>query len=576
MTIALHGIGASRGIAIGTAKIVEHRHPEVFHRAIDAEQVDDEVHRYQLAVKKARKQLYEVRQRIPRSVPAEIREFLDAHVLMLEDSTLIDPPIGIMRDKLCNAEWALKLQQDQLTEAFEDMEDPYLRSRQEDVNHVVTRIQHLLARNEPSLQRFTEGDVPVIVVADDVSPADVTLLQEHGVVGLVTEHSSPMSHTAIVARSLRLPAAVGVRLARKLVREGESLVIDGERGIVLATPNKSITQHYRKRQKAQQKWLSGLSRLRDTIPVSKDKMAIELQANVDSSSEAEMAKENGATGVGLYRTEYLFLRSEQAPNEQQQYEHYCDLIRALDGLPATIRTLDLGADKQGPSIDGLAEPNPALGLRGVRRCLGEPALFRDQLRAILRASAHGPVRILIPMLTNVQEVFQVRHLIKATHDELVREGHTVADHVPLGGMIEVPAAAIAAGVFAKYLDFLSIGTNDLIQYTLAIDRVDDTVSYLYDPLHPAVLKLLHMLFDAAKKRNTPVAMCGELAGDPLYTRLLMGLGLRDFSMRPGALLEVKQVVTNTDIGELKPIIRRILRATNPARLRELMRELNGL
>lgn len=578
MAISLAGIGISRGIAIGDAHLVYRDQPEVREIELAPGDVDDEVARYKAALKSAQQQLHAVLEQIPRGTPVEIREFIDTHLLMLNDAPIAEAPVRLIREEHCNAEWALKQQRDALVRVFDEMDDPYLRTRRDDVDHVVKRVLRMLASQAPDEDAAEMPSLDGrIIVADDVAAADVAQYYRLGVAGLVTEFGGPMSHSAILARSLRIPSVAGLHHARRLLAEHDTLIVDGERGIVLADPDRRIRGHYEERHKKQARYFAGLGRLKGRRAVTRDGTPVSLQANIERPDDIDLVQDAGAAGIGLFRTEFLFMNRSEPPDEEEQFEAYVRVVEAMSKKPVTIRTLDLGADKEvdgGRHMEGPVATNPALGLRAIRLCLREQPLFRTQLRALLRASKYGRVRIMVPMLTVAREVFQVRHLLQATRRELEREGHEVAPDIPLGGMIEVPAAAISAALFAKYLDFLSIGTNDLIQYTLAIDRIDDAVGYLYDPLHPALLKLLQTVLEGGNRHGTPVAMCGEMAGDVQYTRLLLGLGLREFSMHPGTILEVKRVVTGTRLEDLKPLIRRFQRTTNPGRLAALLREMN--
>jgi len=578
MTIYISGIGLSRGIALGDAHVLDRLQPDVSETRLPEGRVDDEVARYKAALRSAQEQLHSVLEQIPRGTPQDIREFIDTHLLMLNDAPIAEAPVKLIREHRVNAEWALKQERDALVEVFDAMDDPYLKTRRDDVDHVVKRVLTALAQHESGTEQpeppSLEGRV---IIADDLAAADVAQFQRAGVAGLITEFGGPMSHSAILARSFRLPAVAGVHHARQLLREHDALVLDGERGVVLSEPDSRIREHYEKRLRRERRYFSGLGKLKGRRAVTRDGTRVRLQANIERPEDMDLVREAGATGIGLFRTEFLFMNRAEPPGEEEQYEAYVSVLEGMRGKPVTIRTLDLGADKQvdgGRDTEGTVATNPALGLRAIRLCLREQSLFRTQLRALLRASTHGRVRIMVPMLTIAREVFQVRHLVRALMRELKQEGHKPAEEVPVGGMIEVPAAAVSAPLFAKYLDFLSIGTNDLIQYTLAIDRVDDTVGYLYDPLHPSMLKLLQMILEGGRRQDKPVAMCGEMAGDLQYTRLLLGLGLRELSMHPGNLLEVKRVVTGTDLTELPPFIRRIQRTTNPGSLRAVLREMN--
>lgn len=582
MTVSLKGISASRGIAVGPAHVVEWNLPEL----PDSQQCEDiktEVLRYKHAVREARAQLRRVRRRISASVRGEVGEFIDTHVMMLDDSALTGVPQDMIREQGLRAEWALKIHRDELFAVFDQMDDPYLRTRKDDLDHVVNRILRILLATELDAAGDEKGNGEMlhqgqVIVADDIAPADIALLHQQKIAGLVTEFGGPLSHTAILARNLRIPAVLGLRQARKLILEAEQVVVDGGRGIVLAGAGESIVEHYRQREREQQKAYSGLNRLKSKESRTKDGEAVTLLANIELPADADQAMAVGAAGVGLFRTEFLFMNREQLPDEDEQYQAYREVVEKFDGRPVTIRTLDVGADKQiggGRSDHGPTPLNPALGLRAIRLCLKELPLFRSQLKAALRASAHGPVNIMVPMLSNAQEIFRVRHLIAECRRELKAKGVAMADDVPVGGMIEVPAAALSAHTFAKHLDFLSIGTNDLIQYTLAIDRIDDSVSYLYDPVHPSVLFLLENIVRAGHHQETPVSVCGEMAADPQLTRMLLGLGIRTLSMHANTMLEVKRTVLDTEISALDHWMPRLMKATNPLRIQALLRRING-
>lgn len=576
---SITGVSASRGIAIGRVHIVDRGQFEISESSIKPERVKNEIARFHRALRSARGELKAVKDRIPRATATEVGAFIDTHLLMLEDSALTNAPVKLIRERHCNAEWALKVQRDALVAVFEAMDDPYLRTRKDDIDHVVNRIQRiLLKRNKPARGRQAQPLSDRIVFADDLTPADTVLMQHQGILAFLTEFGGPNSHTAILARSLRIPAVVGLHSARAYLRDDELVIIDGQRGVVVVDPDPTTIRHFERRRREIDRQVIARKRLRKSPAVTSDGEAIELQANVELPSDMAAAAQVGAAGIGLYRTEYLYMNRDEPPDEEEQYRAYLKMVKAFKGAPVTIRTLDLGADKQ---VDGSrpgapVSSNPALGLRAVRLCLKEQALFRPQLRAILRASARNPVRMMVPMLSNIQELVQVLQLIKECQRELKSEGKAFNPNMPVGAMIEVPAAAVCADLFARRLDFLSIGTNDLIQYTIAIDRIDDEVSYLYDPLHPAVLRLIQTTINAGKKAGIPVAMCGEMAGDARYTRLLLGLGLKEFSVHPNALLEVKQAINETHVGETRKLAQRVMRAVRSATRNNLIKELNHL
>ena len=573
----LHGVSASKGVAIGKVHIVERGLLDVSEQSIKPSRVKNEVARFRRALKSARDELKAVKTKIPPDTATDICAFIDTHLLMLEDSALTNAPVKYIQNKHCNAEWALKLQRDALVAVFEAMDDPYLRTRKDDIDHVVNRIQRiLLKRHKPSRGHDEQSFSGRIVFADDLTPADTVLMQHQGVEAFLTEFGGPNSHTAILARSLRIPAVVGLHNARVYLRDEETVIIDGRDGVVIADPDPMIIRYYEKRRREMERQVIARRKLRNAPVVTTDGEPIMLQANVELPSDMDAAFQVGAAGIGLYRTEYLFMNRDEPPEEEEQYEDYLKMANALKGAPVTIRTLDLGADKQ---VDGSrpgapGSSNPALGLRAVRLCLKEQGLFRPQLRAILRVSARHPVRMMIPMLSNMQELMQVTQIIGECQRELKSEGLEFDADNPVGAMIEVPAAAVCADLFARRLDFLSIGTNDLIQYTIAIDRIDDEVSYLYDPLHPAVLRLIQMTIRAGNKARIPVAMCGEMAGDARYTRLLLGLGLKEFSVHPNALLEVKQAIIDTHIAHTRRLAQRVMRAVRSSTRQSLISEIN--
>ena len=581
MPFSLHGIGVSRGYAIGRTYLLQRNQPEITEYTIPDAIVEDEVQRFLNSLDVARLQLRNIRLRIPATVPGDVTAFIDTHLLMLEDATFAEAPIKLIRTRKCNAEWALKIQRDLLIQVFEEMDDPYLRTRKDDVDHIVRRVQRILVAEDPAyLSDPDYADLVTsrlegrIIIADDLTPADTILMQHQGVLAFVTEYGGPLSHTAILARSLGIPAVVGARNARSYLGHDEPVIVDGRQGVILVGLDERILRYYRHKQQEERRQQRELNKLKGKPAVTRDGAMIGLYANIELPEDASAVRDVLADGVGLYRTEFLFMNRAEAPDEEEHLASYLHVIKILEGSPITIRTADLGADKQ---VDGgRGGPvctNPALGLRAIRLCLKDLAMFRPQLRAILRASAYGPVRMMIPMLCSIQEVFQVLRLVEETKQELRERGLSFDARLPVGGMIEIPAAAVCAAQFARYLDFLSIGTNDLIQYTLAIDRVDDEINYLYDPLHPAVLTLIHHTIGAGQKAGIPVSLCGEMAGDPRYTRLLLGLGLNQFSMHPSNLLEVKRVIQDSDVGKLTEAIRRLLRTTDAEKYAEYLKDI---
>ncbi len=571
--LALHGTGVSDGIAIGKAYVLQRDLPEIPEYIVAHHQVETEIERLGRAADAARRQLRTIRDHIPANAPAEASSFLDAHLLILDDKMLIPAAAEAVRRERRNAEWALKGQSDRLSETFEKMDDAYLRNKRIDVNQVVERVLRNLLM--PGFEEHVKVEPGEIVVATDLTPADTVMLKHQEVRAFVTSLGGPISHTAILARSLGIPAIVSVHNATRYVRPGEELIVDGKRGVLVVGPDKRLIAEYRRRQREIAREKRELNRLRLSPAVTRDRHTVRLMANIELPADVKAAVQAGAQGIGLYRTEFLFMNRPAPPDEEEQFRAYTKVVRALPRKPVTIRTLDLGADKQvDGGRSGVVTVNPALGLRAVRLCLHDTSLFRPQLRAILRASAHGQVRMMIPMLSSQEELFRVLTLVDETKSELKRAGEKFNPHIPLGGMIEVPAAAVSADLFAPYLDFFSIGTNDLIQYTLAIDRVDDAVNYLYDPLHPSVLRLIAMTIQAGRRARIPVAMCGEMAGDPRYTRLLLGMGLNEFSMHPATLLEVKKIVRGSRLAALRKFSGRMLRLRDTQTVHDHVDRLN--
>ena len=573
MSFTIHGIGISGGIAIGRAHLLAHGIDEVNHYAIGENAIEQEISRFDSAVATVRDELESLKQAEFSSAPEELNAFLNLHLMILNDETLAEAPRGLIRQQRCNAEWALKQQADTLLDQFEAIEDAYLRERRADVMQVVERVLKVLL-GHPGLALQEAGDDERIMVARDISPADAILYKQQQVSAFITDLGGSTSHTAILARSLNIPAIVALHHAWTLVRENELLIIDGAQGIVLVNPDELIVNEYRLKQNQWGIERQKLKRLRATPSVTLDGASIELQANIELPDDIDGVVQCGATGVGLFRSEFLFLGRIDLPTEDEQFEAYRKVAAAMKSQPVTIRTLDVGADK---SLDGSKQssPNSALGLRAIRYCLSEPRLFLTQLRAILRASHFGKVQILIPMLSSALEIKQALGMVKHAKEQLHEANVPFDAAIRIGGMVEVPAAALAVVSFLKNLDFISIGTNDLIQYTLAIDRTDDSVAYLYNPMHPAVLQLIALTIKRANRANVPVAVCGEMAGEVTMTRLLLGLGLRQFSMHPAQLLSVKQQVLRSSINGLQLLTRKILLAEDSEKVERLIGRMNA-
>ncbi len=575
MALIISGIDVSKGIAIGNVHLLNRGAPEVFELKLKKHEIKSEIERFQDALDEASCHLRSIQDSIPEDTPTDIAAFIDSHILMVEDSMLRKVPVEIIKKQHCNAEWALKQQYDKLVSVFEQMEDDYLRTRINDVEHVINLIQQILKDKQYTAQIDEQPLKGRIVVADDLTPADTVLMQNQNIAGFVTELGGPLSHTAILARSMGIPAVVGIQDARALLQQEELVIVDGGTGMVLAGVGKKTIEDYRRRQRTQREARRKLRALRDVSARTRDGQRISLQANIELDEDVSALKQSGAEGVGLYRTEFLYIDREEPADEIEQLHAYLRIIRVLKGKPLTIRTLDLGAEKEfDPNFQGPLTQNPALGLRAIRRSLKDTDLFKRQLRAILRASASGPVKILLPMVTSQIELVQSLSILKQAYKELENEQLHFDANIPVGAMIEVPAAALSANILAKQLNFLSIGTNDLIQYTLAIDRIDDQVNYLYDPLHPSVLKLINLTLQAGRRAKIPVAMCGEMAGDTRYTRLLLGMGLQEFSAPPSSLLEIKQIINRSKVSELKKPAMKILNTTVPDRINTMVDALN--
>jgi phosphotransferase system enzyme I (PtsI) len=577
VSFALHGVGVSGGIAIGRAQLVSHATREVAHYTIPQAQVPAEIERFGAAVKEVQRELEELHTALTGGdAPGEFGAFLDVHWMILNDPTLSEAPRRIIAEQRCNAEWALALQMNVLVEQFEQIEDSYLRERKADVVQVGERVLKRLMGKPGSLPA-PAAEEQTIVVAHDLSPADVIQFKRHHFGAFLTDLGGATSHTAIVARSLNVPAVVATHHARQLIRDGEMLIVDGSNHVVIVNPDRAVLSEYRLKQNEFELARQKLLRLRSKRAETLDGIHVELQANIELPDDVEQALANGASGIGLFRSEFLFLNRSGLPSEDEQFEAFRRVAAGMHGRPVTIRTFDLGADKHKEEFEGLARvaPNPALGLRAVRFCLAEPRLFLTQLRAILRATHYGNVRILLPMLASVAEIDQTLAIIERAKEGLREQGVPFDAGVKVGGMIEIPAAVLSIGAFLRKLDFLSIGTNDLIQYTLAVDRADEAVSHLYDPMHPAVLRLIGLAIGAATKARVPIAVCGEMAGDAQLTRLFLGLGLREFSMHPSHLLAVKKRVLQTDVAAAAPVIERIRRIDEPEKLNALLDKLNA-
>ena len=571
MTFALHGIPVSNGIAIGKAVLISRAALEVSHYLIEPGKEEAEAQRLLGAFEQVRLELEQLRYGLPKDAPQEMAAFLDVHGMILADPALAEKPLTLIRTQRLNAAWALTTELNDLLEQFSEIEDAYLKERANDIRQVAERVLKAIKAQEkdvsvdPELAVFGDVDVDAIIVAHDIAPHDMLRFKERALTGFVTDLGGKTSHTAIVARSMEIPAVVGVRHASEMIRHGDWLVLDGERGVVIVAPDEQLLSEYRVLQSQALEATRQLQQLKYSKTRTADGVDVSLFANIELPEDATQAVELGAVGVGLFRSEFLFMdRNEALPDEERQYQEYRRVVDLMHGLPVNIRTIDVGADKAlGAGADLSQTGTSPLGLRAIRWSLTEPEIFLTQLRAILRASAHGQARIMIPMLSHAKEIDETLRLIEKAKQQLHQRGKAFNPNIQVGAMIEIPAAALVLPLFINRFDFLSIGTNDLIQYTLAIDRADHAVAHLYDPLHPAILYLLSSIIGQAKQANIPVSVCGEMAGDPALTKLLLALGLTDFSMHFSQLLLVKREIMKADVGLLKARIPAVLQALEP-------------
>ena len=582
MTFSIHGLAVARGIAIGRAVLVGSSRVDVAHYFIEPKQRSAEIERVRRGRNTVVEELQRLQEDMPADAPHELDALLDVHLMLLQDEALTSGVKHWINERLYNAEWALTTQLEALARQFDEMEDEYLRERKADLEQVVERILRAMKgvsspvapppggpRRRTSQDLLLDDDslqVPLVLVAHDLSPADMLQFKKSVFAGFVTDVGGKTSHTAIVARSMDIPAVVGARVASQLVRQDDWVVIDGDAGVMIVDPSAIILAEYGFRQRQMELERERLARLRHTASVTVDGERVELLANIEQPGDAAAALHTGAVGIGLFRTEFLFMgRNGHLPDEQEQYMAYREAVEGMQGLPVTIRTVDVGADKPLDKNYKDTQLNPALGLRAIRWSLADPAMFRVQLRAILRSAAHGPVKMLFPMLAHGSEIRQALAQVELARSELQASGQRYGP-VRLGAMIEIPAAALMVRSFLRYFDFLSIGTNDLIQYTLAIDRADEAVAHLYDPLHPAVLRLVAEVIAEGRAQGKEVSVCGEMAGDAALTRLLLGLGLRSFSMHPAQILAIKREVLRADTRKLRLWAMQVMEAEDPASL----------
>ena len=588
MTFSIHGLAVSRGISIGRAVLVASSRADVAHYFVEVDKIDAEITRVRVARNAVTDEITRLQKDLPKDAPHELAALLDVHLMLLQDESLISGVKHWITDRYYNAEWALTTQYEIIARQFDEMEDEYLRERKADLEQVVERILRSMKGvgspvqplNRPGSSRKSQQDlllddttdVPLVLVAHDISPADMLQFKQSVFTGFATDVGGKTSHTAIVARSMDIPAVVGARSASQLIKQDDWVIIDGDAGVLIVDPSPIILAEYGFKQRQGELERERLNRLKNTPSLTLDGQRVELLANIELPEDTAGAVKAGAVGVGLFRSEFLFMNREskglkRLPNEEEQYQAYRQAIEGMHGLPVTIRTVDIGSDKPLDRNDRGQEThlNPALGLRAIRWSLADPPMFLTQLRAILRAAAHGQVNLLVPMLAHASEIRQTLSLIDQARAMLDSQG-TPYGPVRLGAMIEIPAAALTLKLFLRYFDFLSIGTNDLIQYTLAIDRADEAVAHLYDPCHPAVLRLIADTIAECNAQGKGVSVCGEMAGDVAMTRLLLGLGLRSFSMHPSRILAVKQQVVRADAGKLQSWAAQVLASEEPAAL----------
>jgi phosphotransferase system enzyme I (PtsI) len=578
---SLSGIGVSPGIAIGTVYIGDHGQLPVSEIALAEGAVEAERARFADAIALSVRQMRKLKARagtLPGSAAEEIGYLLDAHLAMLANSRLTRGVDKRIADTRINAERAVQIEIEELSKAFAAMRDPYLAARFDDIRVVGTRlIRNLTRQPYAAYAKLPDG---AVILAEEVTPADAALMDPHRIAGFATVFGGTDGHSAIVARALGLPAVMGIPDMLARARAGANVVVDGVSGTVILDPLPATIEAYRQRQEDFTRERRVLGRLRRVPAVTRDGVEIRLDANLELPVELDQALACGAMGLGLVRTEFLFLNREDLPGEDEQYEFYASLVRGMDGRPVTLRTLDVGGDKLPEALEGIGgaeAANPALGLRAIRLSLKDRRLLDAQLAAMLRASNDGPLRILLPMISSVDEIRRVREAMEQVARRLRRRGLTLPRNLPpLGAMIEVPGAAVAADALAGEADFFAIGTNDLVQYTLAIDRSDERVAHLYNPLHPGVLRLIQFAVEAAVRRRIPISVCGEIAGDPRYAALLLGLGLRELSMTPRSIPRVKQRIRNLDIVAATRRARAIMDQTDSGRIAALLDDFNAI
>ena len=575
--IILKGLPVSKGIAIGNSYVMEHGKNIVKEKSIKKDQVLKEIKKFDKAILLTVSELNKIKNKINPSVKNNIGLFLDTHIMLVKDKSFINNIKNRIRKHLNTSEWAINNEYLSIKESFDDIDDAYIKERIDDVNHVVTMIFKNLKQRKVSKSSSKKSLTNLIIVTDDLSPADVVLAYDSDSLGIISAFGGRSSHSSILTRSLELPSIVGVKNALSIIKNGDELIIDGEQGIIIINPDNSIRQYYTQLQKNQAKNKKSLSTILKRSNKTLDKIKIDIMANLELPQELKIINDKKIDGIGLFRTEYLYVDRDDFPSEQEQYDAYKKIVIKMKKTPIYFRTLDIGADKEVPDNikTGSIARNPALGLRGIRYSLNYNTIFINQIKAILRASYFGNIKIMLPMITTISEIHKAKELISMAKETLRKEKKKFDDSVSIGIMVEIPSCAVLASRFAKHVDFFSIGTNDLVQYTLAIDRVDDEVNYLYNPVNSAVLYLIKTIIAAGIKHNIPVSLCGEMAGDPNYTRLLLGLGLKSFSMHPSAIPEIKNIIINSDLTKLNRLCKKIIECDSTIEKNILIKKLNS-
>ena len=571
----IHGIGVSNGIAIGKAHLISNALLEVAQYDINSKNIPAEIKRFDEAIASVKTELNKIRTQLPSDAPGELDAFINTHIMILSDKSLSILPRSIIENERCNAEWAIKKQMDSIVNQFEQIEDKYLRERKQDVIQVVERVIKVLLGHSNKIAVQNKEKL-TILVAHDISPADALHFKKHKYAAFITDGGGVTSHTAILSRSLNIPSIVGLQNARSLIRDNDLIIVDGMQGVVIVNPSSQVQKQYKELQDFWNNEQDKLQDIKSKKSITQDGNLISLFANIEVPNDIDAVNASGATGIGLFRTEFLFMNRQNMPDEEEQFQAYKKVAEAMGKKPVIIRTLDSGADKQTALDNKKISPNPALGLRAIRLCLSEPKVFMTQLRAILRASQFGNIKILFPMLSSISELRQTKLILERAKASLRKDKIRFNEKIIIGGMIEIPAAAISADIFAQELDFLSIGTNDLIQYALAIDRTDETVSHLYNPLHPAVLKLIALTIKSAQKYHKSIAICGEMAGEPKLTKLLIGMGIEQLSMHPSHILSVKKQVLNSSMKNMKSLVHKLLNLNEVDKIETLLKKINQI